>query len=144
MRSFSIHIANAFVNFFRDVCDKKTFTERILQGVKKRRLQEPLPDIPTISQTPPESRVNGDGGNFTGGDDTYASINDFKAPGVDSPYVEVAISRSYLEKESDSSRSSPDRRGSFVDKRRSRTSTCDSSSDVLLDTSHDQQRHDEG
>ncbi|XP_066925474.1 rho GTPase-activating protein 5-like [Clytia hemisphaerica] len=142
----SLNQANAFVNFFRDVCDKKTFTERILQGVKKRRLQEPLPDIPTISQTTPtpEPRVNGDGGSLAVDDDTYASINDFKTPGVDSPYVEVAISRSYIEKGSDSSRSSPDRRGSFVDKRRSRTSTCDSSSDVLLDTSHDQQRHDEG
>lgn len=128
------------MNFFGDVCDKKGTTELILQGVKKRRLQEPLPDIPRSNniEIPNSDIINQD-------DDTYQSIKDIK-PAADSPYIEVAVSRSYIEKGSYSSPSSPDRRGSYVDKR-SRTSTCDSSQDdILLDTSrdHHHQKQDEG
>lgn len=117
--------AGAFLNFFGDVVDKKSTTELILNGRKKRRLQEPLPEIPDNQLD--VSFLNDDI------DDTgiYTSIKD-------SPYIDVAVSRSYLESD-DSVLSSPDRKGSF----RTRASTCDSQEDALLDTSHDQ-KHDEG
>ena len=121
------------------MCEKKVTTELILQGIKKRRLQEPLPDIPRSSNIEIPN-----GGDFEN-DTTYQSIKDIKAT-ADSPYIEVALSKSFLEKHSDSSPSSPDRRGSYTDKR-SRTSTCDSSQDDgLLDRSrdHHHQKQDEG
>ena len=87
--------AGAFLNFFGDVCDKKSITEFILQGIKLRPNREPLPDIPSpTTSNDRDSDVtvctNGLGGG--GVDDTYASISDFRPAPGDSPYVEVRFS----------------------------------------------------
>lgn len=108
--------AGAFLNFFNTVWDKKSTTELILQGVKKRR-KDPLPEVP-------KEEINAVVENGDLDNDIYSVIKNTSDVAPDSPYVEVALRNSLVE--SDSYPSSPDHTQASKDKLRSRASTCDS------------------